>query len=89
MPDSTKRMAQHYLVQRLSMHCGVHGPGLKLIKVLAQQLQALICWVISVKPEACITGVVVPAMEVLHASSDNISWHQLRIGHRSASGWSQ
>lgn len=73
MTDSTKRMVQHYLVQRLSMHCRVYRPGLKLIKVLAQQSQALICWVISIKPEACITGVVIPAMEVLHANSDNIS----------------
>ncbi len=78
MTASTQRMAQHYLVQGLSMHCGVHRPGLKLIKVLAQQAQALICWVISIKPEPCITGVVVPAMEVLHANSGNISQHQLK-----------
>ncbi|KAA6423813.1 MAG: hypothetical protein FRX49_06384 [Trebouxia sp. A1-2] len=32
MTDSTKGMAQHDLVQGLSMHCGVHRPGVKLIK---------------------------------------------------------
>ncbi len=77
MTDSTMRVVQHYLFQRLSMHCGVHRTGLKLIKVLAQQAQALICWIISIKPEPCIAGVVVPAMEVLHANSD-ISRHQLK-----------
>ena len=53
------------LAQRLGMDSRVHGAGSKLIEVLAQQPQSLICWVIPVEPESRIAGVVVPAMKVL------------------------
>lgn len=55
-----------YLFQRLSMHSRVNWASLKLVQVLAQQVQALIRWVIAIEPEASVTGVVVPAVEVLH-----------------------
>lgn len=48
------------------MHSGVNWAGLKLLQVLAQQVQALICWVIAIEPEASIARVVVPAVKVLH-----------------------
>ena len=48
------------------MHSGVDWAGLKLVQVLAQQVQALICWVIAIEPEASVARVVVPAVEVLH-----------------------
>ena len=54
-----------YLAQGLCMDGGVYRAGLKLIKVLAQQPQPLICWVIPIEPETGIAGVVVPAVEVL------------------------
>ena len=50
------------------MHGGVNWAGVKLIQILAQQLQALICWVITIEPETRIAGVVIPAMKVLHQS---------------------
>ena len=48
------------------MHGGVNWAGFKLIQILAQQLEALICWVITIEPETRIAGVVVSAMKVLH-----------------------
>ena len=48
------------------MHSGVNWAGVKLIQILAQQLQALVCWVITIEPEARIAGVIVSAVKVLH-----------------------
>ena len=59
------------------MHSRVHRASLELIKVLAQQTQALICWVISVKPETSIAGMVVSAMEVLY-TTDGLSHRKLQ-----------
>ena len=66
-----------YLFQGLSMYSGVDWAGVKLIQVLAEQLQALICWVITVEPETSIAGVIIPAVEVLQQRTD---WnHQDRL----------
>lgn len=54
-----------HLFQWLSVHSRVDWAGIKLIQILAQQVQALICWVITIKPETCIAGVIVSAVEVL------------------------
>ena len=50
------------------MHSGVHWASLKLVQVVAQQAQALICWIIPIEPKASIAWVVVSPMEVLHNS---------------------
>ena len=65
MPAGGSARRSH-LFQWLSMHGGVNWAGFKLIQILAQQLEALICWVITIEPETRIAGVVVSAMKVLH-----------------------
>ena len=54
-----------YLFQWLSMDGGVNWAGFKLVQILAQQLQALVRWVITIEPETRIAGVIVPAVKVL------------------------
>ncbi len=57
--------AWQYLTQCLCMYSGIHRTSLKLIQILAQQAETLICWIISIEPETGIAGMVISAVEVL------------------------
>lgn len=54
-----------YREKGLRLDSGVHRASVKVIQELAQQPQALLCWVITIEPEAAIRRVVVPLMKGL------------------------
>lgn len=65
------------------MYGGVHRASFKLVQVVTEQPEALICRVIPIEPEACIARVVVPPVEVLqrkqaffpHATTHHIRYY--------------